>query len=445
MINPPTVSTDLVKVRPRERDAIVQALLTGVSPRIGLHLIQVGRKLELEAMISDIDRIKGGGGTFRIVCGHYGAGKTFFTYLIRQIALEKTLVTAVADLSPQKRLHATGGQARALYRELMVSLATRAKPEGGAMINIVERFVSNAHELATETGRETEVVIQEKLSALKEMAGGYQFSSVIAAYWRAHNTGNDALKDAVTQWLRAEYPNVTEARRVLGFNVAGVIGDQNFHESLKLFAMFCRLAGFGGLLVCMDEMVNLYKLNNATARANNYEQVLGILNDAIQGGVGGLGFLLGGTPEFVTDQRRGLYSYEALRSRLAQNSLLKGDLIDFKGPVITLATLTAEDLIVLLRNIRHVYALGDSAKYLVPDSAIEAFLHHSAKKLGHEFFRTPRTTITAFVGFLSLLEQNPTKTWADLIGAVEVKKDTGAAADELGAGVVDDQLADFTL
>lgn len=450
--------SDSTPIRPRERDAIILSLGAGVVPRIGQQHIQVGRADEVKALLKDIERIADGGAGIRFVIGEYGSGKTFFLNLVRSIALEKKLVTVHADLTPDRRLHATGGQARTLYAELMRSLATRAKTDGGALPSVVERFVTTALADATQRGVPPEAAIHERLTNLSEMVGGYDFANVIAAYWRGHDTGNEQLKSDAVRWLRAEFTTRTEARAALG--VRTIIDDESVYDHLKLMARLVRLAGYGGLLVCLDELVNLYKLANSKARNANYERILGILNDSLQGVAVGLGVLLGGTPDSLLDTRRGMYSYEALQSRLAENTFAVKGLVDFNGPVLRLANLSAEDLFVLLRNIRHVFAVGDPSKYLLPDDGLQAFMAHCSTRIGDAYFRTPRTTIKQFVQLLSVLEQNPQTSWAELIGTVAVEPESNPdlapspdGDDEAAAGAPpiekaadpEDELASFKL
>ncbi len=435
----------MTTIRPRDRDAVLQSLRAGVVPRIGQHLIQVGRARELEAMLTDVERVADGGSAFRIVVGEYGAGKTFFLNLVRAIALEKKLVTVHGDLNPDRRLHASGGQARSLYAELVKNMATRTKPEGGALSGVVEKFIGQAKTEAKATGRASDDVIRAQLSQLTEMVNGYDFADVIAAYCRGFEEGNEKLKSDAVRWLRGEFATRTDARQALG--VRTIVDDANMYDQLKLLGRFVRLAGYSGLMVCLDEMVNLYKLANVQARNANYEQLLRILNDSLQGTAEALGFVLGGTPEFLLDTRRGLYSYAALQSRLAENAFATDGLVDYSGPVIRLAALTPEDFYVLLDKLRLVYAFGDANKALVPEEAIPAFMAHCATRLGDAYFRTPRTTITAFINFLAVLEQNPSADWRALIGSMEIERDTGGAADIVSdaASDSDDELASFRL
>jgi len=376
---------------------------------------------EVTALMDDLARIADGGSGIRFVIGEYGSGKTFFLYLIRAIGLEKRLVTVHADLTPDRRLHATGGQARSLYQELVRNMATRSKPEGGALPTVVDRFVSSAIEAAGERGVKPGVVIGERLAALSEMVNGYDFAQVISAYWKGHDTGNETLKSDAVRWLRGEFSTRTDARAALG--VRTIVDDANTYDQLKLLARFVRLAGFAGTVICCDELVNLYKLVNTKARNSNYEQILRILNDCLQGTAVGLGFLLGGTPEFLMDTRRGLYSYPALQSRLAENRFVKDGLVDYTGPVLRLSNLTPEDLFVLLGKLRHVYAFGDPSRHLIPDDGLTGFMQHCSQRIGDAYFRTPRNTITAFVNLLAVLEQNKGVSWQQLLGHVEIASD----------------------
>ena len=427
-------------IKRRERDTIIQALRAGVVPKLGLQHIQVGRGRELEELIGDIARIGDGGAAIRFIIGEYGSGKTFFLNLIRLVALEKGLVVLSADMAPDRRLYATGGQARSLYAEMTRNAATRTRPEGGAMASIVERFASQAVREAETGDREPADVIREKLSHLEELTGGYDFATVITRYWEGFETGDEELKSASLRWLRAEWSTRTDARKALG--VRTIIDDANVYDQLKLLAMFVRETGYRGLLVSLDELVNLYKLASSQARNSNYEQILRILNDVLQGSASHLGFMMGGTPEFLMNTRRGLYSYEALQSRLAENTFARDGLVDLSGPVMRLSNLTPEDMFVLLSNIRRV-VFGDDAG--LPDAVLKAFMAHCSERIGDAYFRTPRNTVTAFVNLLAVLEQNPDAAWQDLIGSVQVARDSGEDLRDIGDDATDDGLASFKL
>ena len=410
------------RIRPRDRDAILQSLAAGVVPRRGLQHVQVGRAQEVSALLGDLERVMDGGSAIRFVIGEYGSGKSFFLHLIRSAALEKQMVTMHGDLTPDRRIFATGGQGRSLYTELARNLSTRTNPDGGGLPSVVERFIGEAQKRARSSDAETEDVIREHLVSLSELVGGYDFADVVAAYWRGHDQGDADLKASAVRWLRGEYSTKTDARRDLG--VRTIIDDGNVYDMLKLLARFVRLAGYGGLIVAFDEMVNLYKLANTRARNSNYEQILRILNDCLQGSVGNLGFLMAGTPEFLTDTRRGLYSYEALQSRLSENRFASDEVRDFSGPVLRLANLSAEELYVVLTKLRHVHAGGDEQRYALPDEALPAFMDHCSNRIGEAYFQTPRTTIRAFVQLLMILEQNPDTSWAKFVGDLNLESDS---------------------
>lgn len=430
-------------IRPKERDAVVQSLRAGVVPRTGQHLIQVGRIREIETLVSDMVRVADGGSSFRLVIGEYGAGKTFFLNLVRSIAMEKKLVVASADLNPDRRLHASGGQARSLYAELMRNLATRTKPEGGALGGIVEKFIATAKSEAKEAGGSTEDVIRQKLEHLTELVNGYDFADVIAAYYRGFEEGNEQLKSDAVRWLRGEFTTKTDAKAALG--VRTYVDDAAVYDQLIKADKRATEARKPHEPGHQFELVNLYKLANAQARNSNYEQILRILNDSLQGTAVGLGFTLGGTPEFLLDTRRGLYSYPALQSRLAQNTFASSELVDFSGPTVRLSSLSPEDFYVLLQKLRHVYAAGDLAKYLLPDQGIASFMEHCSKRIGETYFRTPRTTITSFINLLAVLEQNPGTEWQTQLGGLEVAADTGATGDLAVEVEEGDEFASFKL
>ena len=405
------------RIRSKERTTIIKALRAGVVPGIGLQHIQVGRSGEIAAMIRDLEYVKDGGSTVRFIIGEYGSGKTFFLNSIRLIALEKKMVVANADLTPDKRMQSTGGHARALFSALVNNLSTRTKPEGGALTSVVERFISQTQQDAATNEKSVDKLILERLAELQEYVSGFDFAKVLVQYWYAHENDEEILKAACLRWLRGEYPNRTSAKREL--QVDSIIEDANYYDYLKLMARFVRLAGYEGLIVCLDEMVNLYKMNHKVSRSRNYEQILGIVNDNLQGRAVGLGFLFGGTPEFLMDTYRGLYSYEALQTRLAVNSFMQDGIVDLSGPVIRLQNLSPEDLFVLLANIRNVFASGKSENNLVPDEALKAFMEHCSGHIGDAYFRTPRSSVRAFTDFLSVLEQNPQVKWPQLLSPCE--------------------------
>ncbi len=410
-------------IKPRERDAILTSLRAGVVPRVGLRHLQVGRLDEVSAVLADLGRIEGDGASVRFVIGRFGAGKSFFLNLARIVALEKRFVVAHADVTTERRLHGSSGQARGLYAELMKNLSTRARPEGGAMASILERWVSDLdHEVRSAGGADDDVArtVEARLKPLQDLVSGYDFATVVVKYLQGFLAHDDVVMAAALRWLKGEYHIKTEARQDLG--VRTIIDDAQFYDYLKLFARFVKAAGFAGLLVNIDELgVLSHRLNHSQARNSNYEAILRIVNDCLQGGASGIGFLFGGTDTFLDDRRRGMASYEALATRLAGNTFAQGGLKDFSGPVIKLANLSPEDLYVLLHNIRNVFAMGDPAKHLIDEQGIQAFMAHCATRLGAEFFLTPRDATKAFVGLLSVLEQNPGVGWRAVLSSTALE------------------------
>jgi hypothetical protein len=402
-------------IKRRERDAILQSLQAGLVPKIGVHLIQVGRKQEVNAVLSDLDRISDGGAAFRVIEGNYGSGKSFFLNLVKSLALQKNLLVLQADITMERRIYSRNGEAQALFSELMRNLATKARPEGDGLVGLIESWITSVQVQSSGTSAEAvRTKILTSLSGLHSLTGGFDFSEVLAKYYEGYATDNDGLKAAAIKWLRAEYGNKTEARQALG--VRSILAD-DLYENLKLIAAFSVMAGYTGVLVNIDELVVLsHRLPNRMIRQANFEAILAILNDCLQGGSSHLGFFLAGTVECVEDTRRGLFSYEALHSRLSGNSLAQGGLVDLSGPVIKLKTLTPEELFVLLQNIRLVHAFGDPTKVSVPDEAIKQLLEKANQTLGADTFKTPRKVIRAFVGLLNILDQNPGVSWQQVLG-----------------------------
>jgi len=443
-----TVQPISTRIKERDRQAILRSLRAGVVPGSGLQHIQVGRKAEVAAIVDDLAQVEQGGAGVRFVIGRFGAGKSFFLNLASVVAVEKGFLVARADITTDRRLHGTGGQARALFAELMRSLVSKGRPEGGALGPFIEKWISEVTIAVCDDdddGTAVAAAIASKLRPLQGLVGGFDLHTVLLKYFHAYQKGDEDTRQAVIRWLRAEYDTKTEARRDLG--VRNIIEDRDFYDYLKLFAAFARIAGCKGLLVCIDEMIVLsHRLSSKQARQANYEAILRILNDCLQGNVEGLEILFGGTDEFLSDKRRGLYSYEALATRLQQNELDRNG-VDLSGPVLVLKSLTPEDLFVLLMRIREVFARGDASKHLMPDEGLAAFIDYSRRRLGEDFFRSPRDTVTRFVGLLHLLEADPSMDWRSALGqadAVTVEPSKSAEADAVPVPEADD-LVHFKL
>ncbi|WP_298065253.1 ATP-binding protein [uncultured Cetobacterium sp.] len=430
-----------MKIKKRERDAILQSLKSGVVPKIGLQYIQVGRKEEISAIIEDLERVEDGGAFIKFIIGKFGSGKSFFLSLTKTIALKKKFVVAQVDITPDHRLHGKDGQARALYAELMQSLSTNAKPNGGALESIIERWISEIDFKIQSNNifdSNLKSEIYKELKPLQEIVNGYDFINVILKYLEAYSTNSEDLKSNSLKWLKAGYRLKSEASKDLG--VKNIISDDNIYEYLKLFAKFVKIVGYSGLIVNIDEMIVLSeRLNNSIARNLNYEMLLRILNDCLQGTTSEIGFLFSGTDDFLEDQRRGLYSYEALATRLAVNEFAVNGINDFSGPLIKLENLSQNDFYILLLNIRNVFAEGDESKYLISDEGLEFFMEYLYKNLGTTFFSTPRDSIKKFVNLLSILEKNINLSWEELLEKTE-KKETQERQNEL-----DNDLIDFEL
>ncbi|MEM7577687.1 MAG: ATP-binding protein [Planctomycetota bacterium] len=440
-----TTDTSPRKIGRRERNAILQSLGAGVVPGMGLQHVQVGRRDEVAALVDDLKTIEQGGAAIRFIIGRFGSGKTFFLQLVRTVALERGFVTLGADITTDRRLHGSGGQARSLYSELLRNLATRAKPDGAALRNLVERWVGQIdHRVRGEGGDASAVkqAIDDALAPLQDYVSGYDFVRVIQAYYAAYHADQPETQEAALRWLRGEFATKTEARQALG--VRSIIDDASVYDYLKLMAGFVRLAGYAGLLVNIDELVVLsHRLSHTNARNANYEAILRIVNDCLQGRAEGIGFVFAGTDECLEDQRRGLFSYEALATRLAPNRFAKDGLRNTASPVIRLDNLSAEDCFVLLSNLRNVQASYDPAKHLIDDAGIERYLQHCFERMGAEAFLTPRDTVRDFVNLLNTVEQNPSYAWDDLVDSLANQSDSPAAAS--GPAAPDDGLAEFRL
>lgn len=351
------------KVPKRIARTVLNALKGGVVPRIGLPYIAVGRKKEIDALLSDIEIVSEGGASVRFITGRYGSGKSFLLQTIRAYAMDRGFVVADADLSPERRLQGTKGQGLATYKELMQNLATKTMPEGGALTLILERWMSAIRAGLAEENilpgnpaylAQGESRILAQIAKLGEVVHGYEFSALLVNYFRAMTAGEDEVRANIVKWLRGEYATRADAKRDLGVNL--IVTDDNWYDFVKIFALFLRGAGYSGLLVLIDELVNLYKIPNSISRQYNYEKVLTIYNDALQGRARYLGILMGGTPQAVEDQRRGLFSYEALRSRLASGRFSEEGRQDLMSPVIRLEPLTTEELLVLIEKLAHMHA-----------------------------------------------------------------------------------------
>ncbi len=415
----------MTKIPKRIASAIIQSLKGGVVPRIGLPYITVGRKLEIEALLRDVEVIAEGGASFRFLVGRYGSGKSFLLQTIRNYAMDRNFVVADADLSPERRLQGTRGQGLATYKELIRNMATRTRPEGGALTLILDRWISSVQmEVVTESGlssddpafpRLVERKIASVIASLNEMVHGFDFARLLSLYYRSHLEGNEEIKARVVKWFRGEYGTRTEARKVLGVGI--IITDDDWYEYLKLFAIFLKRAGYSGLLILIDELVNLYKIPNSVTRQSNYEKILTMYNDTLQGRARYLGILMGGTPQCIEDPRRGVFSYEALRSRLEEGRFSGEKLRDMLAPVIRLSPLTAEEMLVLVEKLAGIHAELFGYQQILTQEALVRFLQLEFHRIGSDSHITPREVIRDFIELLNLVWQNPELSVDSLLGS----------------------------
>lgn len=433
-----------VKPRVPKRIAavIINSLKGGVVPRIGLPYITVGREREIEALLHDLALVADGGASFRFLVGRYGAGKSFLLQTIRTHAMGRDFVVADADLSPERRLQGNQGQGLATYKELIRNLSTKTRPEGGALPLVLERWARNLAEGASDPM----VPLKASLAPIRELVHGFDFCRVLEAYYVAYLEGDEERQALCAKWLRGEYRTKTESKSELGINAC--IGDDDWYEYLKLFAQFLVGAGYQGLIVLVDELVNLYKIPNSITRQYNYEKILTMYNDTLQGKAHHLGIIMGGTPQSIEDRRRGVFSYEALRSRLAQGRFAGEGMTDMLAPVIHLNPLTHEELLVLTEKLADIHAGYFGYERRLQTSDLADFLTVEFGRVGADSHLTPREVIRDFIELLDILYQNPESDVSALLrsGDYAVSGADGEAAG--GAGEATDvapQFAEFTI
>ena len=431
--------SDQVRVPRRIAAVIINSLKGGVVPRIGLPYITVGREIEIQALLHDLALIADGGASFRFLVGRYGAGKSFLIQTIRTHAMGKNFVVADADLSPERRLQGGQGQGLATYRELIRNLSTKTRPEGGALPLVLDRWVRNLQSEAEASGVEFNVKLQGFLGPIREMVHGFDFAQVLQKYAEASCTEDDEAKAYVAKWLRGEYRTKTESRQELGINAC--ITDDTWYDYLKLFAEFLTGAGYAGMLVMIDELVNLYKIPNSITRQNNYEKILTMYNDTLQGKAHHLGIIMGGTPQSIEDRRRGIYSYEALRSRLAQGRFANEGLTDMLAPVIRLNPLTYEELLVLIEKLAAIHAGYFEYEQTLTEDDLVKFLQIEFGRVGADSHLTPREVIRDFIELLDIVCQNPEVGVSTLLGSENFDFAKPAGQDEQ----VSERFAEFQI
>ena len=437
------------KVPRRIAQTVLNSLKGGVVPRIGLPYITVGRKNEIEALLHDVDIIAEGGASFRFIVGRYGSGKSFLLQTIRSYVMDRGFIVADADLSPERRLQGTRGQGLATYRELISNLSTKTRPEGGALTLVLDRWISAVqNEAMQETGLSpddpaladaADRKIYAVTAAVSELVHGFEFARLLSAYYRAYLNGDDETKGKVVRWFRGEYTTKSEAKEALGVNI--IITDDDWYDYLKLFAVFFRLAGYTGMMIMVDELVNIYKIPNSITRQYNYEKLLTMYNDTLQGKARYLGIIMGATPQALEDKRRGIYSYEALRSRLAEGRFSKPGARDLLAPVIRLEPLTAEEMLVLCEKLSEMHAGLYGYERSVTTEDLVTFIRIEYGRIGADQHITPREVIRDFIELLDLLYQHPGMKVAQLLESEEFSyAKSEAVSDEAETG-----FAEFTI
>ena len=422
-----------VKVPRRILSSLLSSVSAGVVPRAGAPYIAIGRRDEIAALLSDLENIGEGGSAMRFLVGRYGSGKSFLMQLIRGYALERDFLTADADLSPERRLYGTAGSGVATYRELMKNLASKASPDGGALPRVIARWIGTLQaDIGEDTdGTRLQKAVNDTLRDVEFMVGGFDFARVIAAYYRAYLDGNDTLMSACLCWLRGEFSSKVEARRALGFHVSIIIDDENWYDFIKLFAVLARKIGYRGFVVFVDECVNLYKISHRVSRENNYEKILSMFNDALQGKAEGLLLVLGGTPQFLEDPRRGLFSYEALRSRLCDSRFADAQFRNLIGPVIRLRRLGEDELYALIVRVTGLYAQFYNWEPRITEAQQLRFLQICLARAGADSMITPREILRDYMTVLNILMQNEDADFERIIAGVvgdstEKEAETGA-------------------
>lgn len=413
------------RVPKRIAQTVLNSLKGGVVPRIGLPYITVGRKAEIEALLHDVDVIQEGGASFRFIVGRYGSGKSFLLQTIRNYVMDKNFVVVDGDLSPERRLQGSKGQGLATYRELIQNLSTKTRPEGGALTLILDRWINSVQmQVSQETGLNNddpkfEQAVDQKIygviSSLNELVHGFDFAKLLNMYYHAYMSGDDETKAKVVKWFRREYSHKTEAKKELGVDI--IISDSDWYEYLKLFATFFRQAGYAGLMIMIDELVNIYKIPNAISRQYNYEKILTMYNDTLQGKARYLGIIMCGTPQAVKDRRRGVYSYEALRSRLASGKFAQEGARDMYAPVIKLEPLTAEEMLVLTEKLADMHANLYGYERTITDDDLAQFIKIEYARVGADTNITPREIIRDFIELLDIVWQNPDRKITDLLNS----------------------------
>ena len=428
---------------------VMNSLKGGVVPRDGLEYIAVGRKKEIDAILHDVEIIEDGGAAFRFVVGKYGSGKSFLLQIIRNYVMKRGFVVVDADLSPERRLIGANGKGLATYKELVRNMSTKTRPDGGALSLILEKWISNIQTQLMSTGlydigsaeltRAVTTKIYEVINEIQEMVHGFDFAKVISLYWEAYREGNDDKKSKVLKWFRGEYTTKTEARQEIGINI--IITDEDWYEYIKILASFIARAGYKGMYILVDELVNLYNLPSSVSRQNNYEKMLTMYNDTMQGKAHHIGIIMSSTPQCIEDMRKGVFSYEALRSRLETGRFSTETTTDMLAPILRLQPLSYEEMTVLIEKLTLIHAGLYNYKSSITTDDLVSFLKVEYSRIGTGTNITPREIIRDFIEVLNILVQNPSVTIQSIIG----DETFSFAKDETNKEEIDTEFKEFEL
>ncbi|MCI8974185.1 MAG: DUF2791 family P-loop domain-containing protein [Lachnospiraceae bacterium] len=398
---------------------VLNSLKDGVVPRVGLEYIAVGRKNEIQALLQDVSIIEQGGSALRFIEGNYGSGKTFLLHTLRNHMMEKNFVVTDVELSADRRLVSNKGQGLATYRELICNMATHACPDHGALQLILDKWIGGLENEVVQyeglvPGHEVfDVRVSQKIymitSSMEEKVNGFDFGKVLASYYKGHRTGDVELQKKALRWLCGEYGTRTDAKTDLGVNL--IITDENWFDFIRLFADFVVKAGYAGLYVCLDELAALYELPSRTGREANYNKLLSIYNDAVQGRASYMGIVFGVTKEAMEDPARGVFSFGPLRSRLAESGLLQENI----SPVIRLSVLEPGEMYVLLEKVSYIHGmLYGYTPGLEHDDYIYFLKQQYSKNA------MVREMLQRFVTFLNLVQQNQEVSKEKILYAMKV-------------------------
>ncbi|RZJ81958.1 MAG: biotin carboxylase [Flavobacterium sp.] len=418
-------------IKPKEATAIINSLIGGVVPKIGVQHITVGRSEEISAMVTALEDVKNGHSMVKFWIGDFGSGKSFILHLLNTVALKQKFVVTNADFTPDNRLYSNDGKGVALYSAIMDNIAIQTKPEGGALPTLMEKWIeqmlvktAEEHGLPLSEIRNEQYLnlvhhnIMKTIGEITEV-GGFDFGTVVMKYYEGFIKGDEQLRRNALKWLKGEYNTKTEAKQDLG--VREIINDLNYYDMLKNFCKLFVSMGYSGFMINLDEAINLYKISTSVMREKNYEKILSIYNDCFQGRVSNLFFNIAGTKEVLENERRGLFSYHALKSRLQSNKFETAEIRDFAQPVIKLFPLDHNEIFVLLKKLKAIFDLNYKIVANISDDEILAFMEEIFNKPGASEFLTPREVIRDFLNILNILRQNPNLDKATLFGDIEIE------------------------